>query len=59
VNTNLRSLGLEPTLLSDGAIAELIRLAAEHRERIDARLIAPRVEWRPQQQRATPRQVAS
>ena len=45
VNTNLRSLGLEPTLLHDDTIAGLIRQAAEHRERIDLRLIPPRVEW--------------
>jgi UDP-sulfoquinovose synthase len=46
VNTNLRSLGLEPTPLSDGTIAGLITLAAEHAARIDLRLIPPRVEWR-------------
>jgi UDP-sulfoquinovose synthase len=45
VNTNLRSLGLEPTLLHDDTIAGLIRQAAEHRDRIDLRLIPPRVEW--------------
>ena len=47
VNTNLRSLGLEPTPLSDETIAGLITLAHEHRERVDLRLIPPRVEWRP------------
>ena len=46
VNTNLRSLGLEPTPLSDATIAGLIRLAREHTERVDARVIAPRVAWR-------------
>jgi UDP-sulfoquinovose synthase len=59
VNTNLRSLGLEPTPLSDDTIAGLIRLAAEHRERIEVRLIAPRIEWRPRQPLAAARQVAS
>jgi UDP-sulfoquinovose synthase len=47
VNTNLRSLGLEPRLLSDATIAGLIELAGHHRERVDLRLIPPRVEWRP------------
>ena len=46
MNTNLRSLGLEPILLSDETIAALITLAAEHAARIDLRLIPPRVEWR-------------
>jgi len=45
VNTNLRSLGLEPTLLSDDTIAALIALAHEHAARIDARLISPQVAW--------------
>jgi UDP-sulfoquinovose synthase len=52
VNTNLRSLGLEPTLLGDETIAELIALAAKHRDRIDPGLIPPRVSWRPETQRA-------
>jgi UDP-sulfoquinovose synthase len=47
VNTNLRSLGLEPTPLSDETIAALITLAREHANRVDLRLIPPRIEWRP------------
>ncbi|MEO7040617.1 MAG: NAD-dependent epimerase/dehydratase family protein [Candidatus Elarobacter sp.] len=46
VNTNLRELGLEPTPLSDETIAGLIELADAHRDRVDLRLIPPRVEWR-------------
>jgi UDP-sulfoquinovose synthase len=46
VNTNLRALGLEPTLLSDATIAGLIGLATRHAERVDLRLIPPRVGWR-------------
>jgi UDP-sulfoquinovose synthase len=46
VNTNLRSLGLEPTPLSDETIAGLVALAREHAGRVDARLIPPRIEWR-------------
>jgi UDP-sulfoquinovose synthase len=45
VNTNLRSLGLEPTLLADDTIAGLIALAREHAGRVDLRLIPPRVAW--------------
>ncbi|HYZ17423.1 MAG TPA: NAD-dependent epimerase/dehydratase family protein [Candidatus Acidoferrum sp.] len=52
VNTNLRSLGLEPTLLSDETIAGLIRLADAHRDRVDLGLIPPRVKWRPEAERA-------
>ncbi|MGD0053339.1 MAG: NAD-dependent epimerase/dehydratase family protein [Vulcanimicrobiaceae bacterium] len=59
VNTNLRSLGLEPTLLHDDTIAGLIRQAAEHRERIDLRLIPPRVEWNRQDPPAPLRAAAS
>jgi len=46
VNSNLRALGLEPTLLSDETIAGLIGLATRHAERVDLRLIPPRVAWR-------------
>ncbi|HEY4439910.1 MAG TPA: NAD-dependent epimerase/dehydratase family protein [Candidatus Elarobacter sp.] len=59
VNTNLRSLGLEPTLLSDETIAASIRLATEHRERIDERLITPRVQWQPDRVPAPVRAAAS
>jgi len=45
VNTNLRTLGLEPTLLSDETIAHLIAVAREHADRVDLRLIPPRVAW--------------
>ena len=45
VNTNLRSLGLEPTLLADETIAGLIALARQHAGRVDLRLIPPRVAW--------------
>lgn len=45
VNTNLRSLGLEPTPLSDDTIAALIAVARDHAGRVDLRLIPPRVAW--------------
>lgn len=53
VNTNLRSLGLEPTFLSDETIAGLIALAGAHRDRVDLGLIPPRVSWRPAERLAS------
>jgi len=47
VNTNLRSLGLEPTLLTDETIASLIALAQEHASRVDLSLIPSRIAWHP------------
>jgi UDP-sulfoquinovose synthase len=58
VNTNLRSLGLEPTLLADERIAELIALAREHASRVDVRLIPPCVAWSGPQPEATESAVA-
>ncbi len=49
VNTNLRSLGLEPTPLSDETIEGLVTVARAHIARADLRLIPPRVEWRPEE----------
>jgi UDP-sulfoquinovose synthase len=46
VNTNLRALGLEPTPLSDETIDGLIAVANQHRDRVDQRLIPPRIAWR-------------
>ena len=56
VNSNLRSLGLEPTPLSDETIAGLIALAREHAERVDLRLdpAARRVERRRPAREGTP-----
>ena len=59
VNTNLRSLGLEPTLLSDETIAGLIGLADRFRDRVDTKLIPPRVTWRPDGTPHVARAVAS
>jgi UDP-sulfoquinovose synthase len=59
VNTNLRALGLEPTPLSDETIAALIRLASDHSERIDQRLIAPHVQWQPERAPAATQAAAS
>jgi UDP-sulfoquinovose synthase len=58
VNTNLRSLGLEPTLLSDATIDGLIALADQYADQVDVRLIPPRVEWRPTESSEGAPQVA-
>ncbi|MBK9123853.1 MAG: NAD-dependent epimerase/dehydratase family protein [Chloroflexi bacterium] len=46
VHTKLLDLGLEPHLLNDDEIEGMIRLALQHRDRIDERLIKPTVDWR-------------
>ncbi len=45
-HTRLIDLGLEPHLLNESVLEELIRLAIKHRERIDRNLIMPTVNWR-------------
>lgn len=45
-HTALVELGLEPHLLDDDVIAGMIELAQRNRDRIDARLIKPTVNWR-------------
>ena len=46
VHTKLLDLGLEPHLLDDSVIENIIHLAQENRDRIDTRLILPTVNWR-------------
>lgn len=46
VHTKLLDLGLEPHLLNDDEIEGMIRLALQHRDRVDERLIKPTVDWR-------------
>ncbi len=46
-NANLRSLGLEPTLLDDATISEAIEAAQRYRDRIDAAVINPSIKWSP------------
>ena len=45
-NTKLLDLGLEPHLLTDEVIAEILQLVERHRSRADVRAIAPTVQWR-------------
>jgi UDP-sulfoquinovose synthase len=46
VHTRLPELGLEPHALTGETIARLLELAAEHLDRVDPSVLAPRVEWR-------------
>lgn len=46
VYTRLRDLGLQPHLLTDEVLLDLLQTALDHRGRIDRRLIAPTVNWR-------------
>lgn len=45
-HTKLIDLGLEPHLLNETLLESLMKLAVQYRENIDARLIAPTVNWR-------------
>jgi UDP-sulfoquinovose synthase len=45
-HSRLRDLGLEPHLLSDSLVDSLIGIAMRYRDRIDASLFAPQVNWR-------------
>ncbi|MFL5902047.1 MAG: NAD-dependent epimerase/dehydratase family protein [Solirubrobacterales bacterium] len=45
-HTRLLDLGLQPHALSGSLLDSLLNIALEHRDRIDERLIRPRVNWR-------------
>ena len=45
-NTKLLDLGLEPHLLTDEVIADILELVERYRSRVDVRAIAPTVQWR-------------
>ena len=45
-HTKLADLGLKPHLLSESLLDSLLNIAVEHRERVDASLLLPRVNWR-------------
>lgn len=44
-STGLLELGLEPHLLTDEVIAEMLRAVQAYRDRVDERLVLPRVRW--------------
>ena len=45
-HAKLTDLGLKPHLLSESLLDSLLNIAIEHRERVDASLLLPRVNWR-------------
>ena len=45
-HTKLTELGLKPHLLSESLVDSLVNIALEHRDRVDASLLLPRVNWR-------------
>ncbi|CAF1207809.1 unnamed protein product [Adineta ricciae] len=45
INTNLRSLGLQPTLLTDQTIISLIQLAQKYQNHVHLQLIPPQIRW--------------
>ena len=45
-NTKLLDLGLQPHLLTDEVISDILDLVEHHRDRVDVRAIAPTVQWR-------------
>lgn len=45
INTNLRSLGLEPIVLSTKTITTLIQLALKYKHRVNVNLIPPKIQW--------------
>jgi UDP-sulfoquinovose synthase len=54
VHTRLLDLGLEPHLLDDSVIENIITLAQDNRDRIDHRLILPTVNWRTAENNVSP-----
>ena len=60
-HSNLIELGLEPHLLSNSLLDSLINIAIRYRDRIDASLFVPQVNWRNARNRreqAQPRELA-
>jgi len=45
-HTKLTELGLKPHLLSESLLDSLVNIAMRHRDRVDTRLLLPRVNWR-------------
>ena len=45
-HTKLSELGLKPHLLSDSLLDSVVNIAVRHRDRVDASLLMPRVDWR-------------
>jgi UDP-sulfoquinovose synthase len=45
-HTKLSELGLKPHLLSESLLDSLVNIALQYRDRVDASLLMPRVDWR-------------
>ena len=45
-HTALLDLGLQPHFLSESLLDSLLNIVVEHRDRVDQKIIAPRVDWR-------------
>ncbi|HZZ66270.1 MAG TPA: NAD-dependent epimerase/dehydratase family protein [Candidatus Baltobacteraceae bacterium] len=52
-NANLRALGLQPTLLEDGTLREMIELAMTFKDRVDPAVIRPSISWKPRAKAAS------
>ena len=48
-NSNLKDLGLEPTLLGDELLDTLMKTVIDYKDRVDQRLIMPGVNWKESQ----------
>ena len=46
VNTSLLSLGLEPHMLTDEVLGDILQTAAEHKDRVKHDLVMPTVTWK-------------
>lgn len=53
-HTGLLELGLEPHYLSDSLLDSLLNIAIEHRDRVDADVVMPSVDWRTGRREPTP-----
>lgn len=53
LNANLRSLGLEPTLLDETTLHGLIETAAQYGDRVDLSVIRPAISWKPRAKAAS------
>ncbi len=56
-NTNLRYLGLQPHLLGDELVRSMLSTIERHKDRVIARAIAPKTQWRPGEPEANSAQL--
>jgi UDP-sulfoquinovose synthase len=58
-HTRLLDLGLQPHYLSDSLLDSLLNVALEYRDRVDERLLPPRIDWRTAADNLAPNAVRS